>query len=285
MVNPENRSQWWWQVKDKRLNLGNRTWIMGILNTTPDSFSDGGLYNQRDRAIDRGLQLLSEGADIIDIGGESTRPGSEPISAAEEIDRVVPVISEIHHQSPEALISVDTSKAIVAKLALEAGAVIVNDVTGGRGDEDMGSIVASYGAGFVVMHMQGSPRTMQSSPHYENVVEEVRSYFIEQLQPLSSLGIADEQLVFDPGIGFGKSLEHNVTLLQELRQLTINDRPLLLGVSRKRWLGELTGRTVENRLAASLGGLAACIQGGAKIMRVHDVIESCDVARIIDSIG
>ena len=185
-------------------------------------------------------------------------------------------------QVPEACISIDTSKAAVAKAALEAGAEIVNDVTAGKADRDMIPLVTSSGTGYVMMHMQGTPQTMQKNPQYEDVVEDVRDFLQERMTSALAAGVSSQQIILDPGIGFGKTLEHNLDLMRNLTRLNISGRPLLLGVSRKRWLGDLTGREVDNRLAASLAGVAVCIQHGAKIMRVHDVIESCDVARVMD---
>jgi len=282
---PSATSDLIWKTRTRQLLLVERTWIMGIVNTTPDSFSDGGKFLDAERAVEQGLRLLSEGADILDIGGESTRPGADPVSAEEERARTEPVIRGILQQMPEACISIDTSKASVAKAALEAGAEIVNDITAGYGDADMLPLVATTGAGLVLMHMQGRPQTMQNNPVYDDVVAEVRSFLAERLEAAEQAGISPEQVVLDPGIGFGKTLEHNLTLMRNLKHLEVNGRPLLLGVSRKRWLGDLTGRTVDDRLAASLAGVAACIQHGAKIMRVHDVIESCDVARVMDRIN
>jgi dihydropteroate synthase len=257
---------------------------MGIVNTTPDSFSDGGRFIDPDRAVAHGLRLLEEGADILDIGGESTRPGAEPVDAEEEQRRTEPVIRRILEQVPDAIVSIDTSKACVAEAALHAGARIINDVTAGQGDPDMLPLAAQTGAGLVLMHMQGTPRTMQEHPTYEDVVQEVRIALRERLHTALQAGVAAEQVVLDPGIGFGKTLEHNLELIRNLRELQLEGRPLLLGVSRKRWLQELTGREVDQRLAASLAGLAACVEQGAKIMRVHDVIESCDMVRILDKV-
>ncbi len=274
-----------WSTRTRRISLGGRTWIMGIVNTTPDSFSDGGQFLDTERAVTHGLQLLSEGADILDIGGESTRPGAAPVSADEEQARTEPVVRELRKRVPEVCISIDTSKAAVAKAALEAGAEIVNDVTAGQADTDMIPLVAATGAGFVMMHMQGTPQDMQANPHYEDVVLDVHAFLEQRMAAAMDAGVSTEQIVLDPGIGFGKTLEHNLDLMRNLKRLSVSDRPLLLGVSRKRWLGELTGREVDNRLAASLAGVAVCIQHGAKIMRVHDVIESCDVARVVDRMG
>jgi dihydropteroate synthase len=285
MPAPPPSSSLLWSLKGMTLDLGARTWIMGIVNTTPDSFSDGGHFLKPNAATGHALRLLDEGADILDIGGESTRPGAEPVAADEESARVIPVIDAVLSKRPDAVISVDTSKASVAKAALDAGAVIVNDVTAGLGDPELLSVVAASGAGLVMMHMQGSPRTMQQNPSYADVVEEVGSFFSDRRAAALDAGIDEAQLVFDPGIGFGKTLDHNLTLIRNLDRLSTFGRPLLLGVSRKRWLGELTGRSVDQRLAASLGGLAVCVHHGAKIMRVHDVIDSCDLVRIMDTIN
>ena len=271
-----------WRIRTCDLDLGDRTWIMGIVNTTPDSFSDGGRHLEPGAAITHGLRLLEEGADILDIGGESTRPGADPVSAEEETRRTAPVIRGILERAPEAVVSIDTSKAAVADAALEAGAHIVNDVTAGRADADMFRVVADSGAGLVLMHMRGTPRTMQRDPRYADVVAEVAAFLAERLRLAAGEGIAPERVVLDPGIGFGKTLDHNLDLIRHLDRLPAEGRPLLLGVSRKRWLEALTGRPVDRRLAASLAGLAACVQRGAKIMRVHDVIESCDMVRVLD---
>lgn len=234
--------------------------------------------------MEQGLRLAKEGADILDIGGESTRPGAEAVSAEEEIRRVEPVIRALRTALPDQLLSIDTSKAVVAEAALAAGADIINDVTAGRGDADLFALAARSGAGLVVMHMQGRPRTMQQQPHYGDVIREVSDFLRGRMQAAVDAGVHPGQLVLDPGIGFGKTLAHNLQLLAELDRFHDLGRPLLLGVSRKRWLGELTGREVKDRLAASLAGAAACHRGGAKILRVHDVIETCDMLHILDRV-
>ncbi|MCC5845302.1 MAG: dihydropteroate synthase [Verrucomicrobia bacterium] len=262
--------------------LGGCPRVMGIVNVTPDSFSDGGTFLAADHAVAHGLRLLDEGADLLDIGGESTRPGAEPVSADAECERVMPVVKGILRARPDAVISVDTTKARVAEAALEAGALIVNDVSGGRFDPEMFPLAARTGAGLVIMHMRGTPRTMQDRPVYDDVVAEVAAFFRERLTAAAAAGVRKEAVVFDPGIGFGKTLEHNLDLMANLPALSdAAGRPLLLGVSRKRWVGEITGRGVGDRLAGSLGGLAACVEGGAKILRVHDVLSSCDVVRVL----
>lgn len=257
---------------------------MAVLNVTPDSFSDGGRFLDPARAIDRAHELLAAGADILDIGGESTRPGSDPVPAAEELDRVLPVIEALAQQ-PGLLLSIDTAKAAVARAALAAGAHIVNDVTGLAGDPAMLSVVRDTGAGLVVMHMKGTPKTMQADPQYGDVVGEVGGFLAGQVRAAVSQGIPAEGMVVDPGIGFGKRLEHNLALLRGLPELArATGRPVLVGVSRKRWIGEITGRDVADRLAGSLAAMAFAIARGARIIRVHDAKESCDVARMIDTL-
>lgn len=273
-----------WKARNRRLDAAERTRIMGVLNTTPDSFSDGGRFLDPGPAVARGLDMLAQGADILDIGGESTRPGAGAVSVEEEIRRVVPVVEALRRRAPDALLSVDTSKAAVAEAALAAGADILNDVTAGLGDPDMLALAARTGAGLVLMHMRGTPRTMQRNPEYADVVAEVRDHLAERVRAAEAAGVARERLVLDPGVGFGKRLEHNLALIAGLGELAALGRPLLLGVSRKRWLGDLTGRGVGDRMAASLAGAAAGVERGAHIIRVHDVIESCDMVRVIDSI-
>lgn len=242
---------------------------MGVLNTTPDSFSDGGQFVQVEAALAQARRLEAEGADILDIGGESTRPGAASVPADEEAQRVVPVIEAIRAES-EILISVDTSKAAVAAAALEAGADIVNDVTS-LGDPAMGEVVARHRAGLVLMHMQGTPRTMQEAPAYEDVVAEVVNYLRQRMEAALGSGMAVESMVMDPGIGFGKTLEHNLSLLRNLDALAVLDRPILLGVSRKSFLARITGsETIEDRLAPALALTALGRQQGARIFRVHD---------------
>lgn len=274
-----------WQAMGCDLLVPGRTAVMGILNVTPDSFSDGGRFHQPERAVAHALDLVEQGADIIDIGGESTRPGARPVSAAEEIDRVVPVIEQLA-RATRAVLSIDTMKAETARAALAAGARVVNDVSGLTHDAAMAGVVAASGAGLVLMHMQGQPRTMQDQPHYVDVAGEVGSFLAGQVDRAVAAGIPRANIAVDPGIGFGKTLEHNLGLLRALPQLArATGRPLLLGVSRKRWIGDITGRAVADRLAGSLAALAWCIQHGARIIRVHDVKESCDAARLVDRLN
>ncbi|MDF3129080.1 dihydropteroate synthase [Kiritimatiellaeota bacterium B1221] len=273
-----------WKTGNRENGVSSRTLIMGVVNVTPDSFSDGGNFLDPAKAMAQGCQLVEQGADILDIGGESTRPGAMAVSADEEVRRVVPVIRGLRERFPELLLSVDTSKVAVAAAALDAGADILNDVTAGLGDAEMFPLAASSGAGLVLMHMQGKPQTMQANPTYRNVIQEVEGFFRERIAAAEAAGVQTAQIALDPGIGFGKTLDHNLELIAHLNRFQVFGCPLLLGVSRKRWLGEITGREVDNRLAASLGGAAACVSGGANILRVHDVIESCDLVRILDKV-
>jgi len=257
--------------------------VMGIVNVTPDSFADGGQYFAPDRAIARARELAAQGAEILDIGGESTRPGAAPVSAAEELRRVLPVIEALAGRVPAAL-SVDTMKPGVARAALAAGAVIVNDVAAHRADPEMARLVAETGAGYICMHMQGNPQTMQVNPHYTDVVAEVRAFFAERLGKLAALGVAAEQVVFDPGIGFGKTLEHNLALLGALPALTNCGRPLLLGVSRKSFIGRLCGAEAADRLPGSLACAALAAADGVHLLRVHDVAETVQAVRVAGAV-
>ncbi|HZZ81746.1 MAG TPA: dihydropteroate synthase [Gemmataceae bacterium] len=267
-----------WRLRNRELHFDSRCLVMGIVNVTPDSFSDGGRFLQHDTAIAQGLELVRRGTDLLDIGGESTRPGSQPISLEEELQRVVPVIAGLAQQCDVPL-SIDTSKAEVARACLEAGAHIVNDVTGLTGDPDMPQVVRDLGAGAIVMHMQGTPATMQLAPTYDDVVADIASYFAERLRTLATFGIAPECIALDPGIGFGKTRDHNITLLARLDHFRALGRPLCLGVSRKGFLGRLLDRPVNERVAASLSAAAfALSQDAAQILRVHDVAETRDLA-------
>jgi dihydropteroate synthase len=256
---------------------------MGILNVTPDSFSDGGSFIDPRAAVDHALEMADQGADIIDIGGESTRPGAEPVSAADEIRRTVPVIEKIREQS-DIPVSIDTTKSEVAALALEAGADIINDVSALELDPDMAALAAESGAGVILMHMQGTPGTMQSNPSYGNVLEEIRDYLESRSGAAIQRGIARDRIVIDPGIGFGKTTEHNLTLLRELPALAECGYPVLIGASRKNFIGQLTGRKAPaDRRAGSLGAAAWAVVNGAHILRVHDVLDTCDICRMLDT--
>jgi len=277
-----NRPRLAWRAGEHEFALGSRTLIMGIVNVTPDSFSDGGEYNETAAAIAHGQALADAGADLLDIGGESTRPGAPAVSVADELERVIPVVEAL--AATDLPISIDTTKAAVAAAAIEAGATIVNDVSAGTIDPAIPELIAKTGVGYVIMHMQGSPRTMQKNPQYGDAVADIRAYLAERLAALEALGVTSEQVVLDPGIGFGKTLDHNLELLAGLPAFTELGRPLLVGLSRKSMLGQITGRDVGERLAGSLAGLSASIMNGAHILRVHDVAESRDAADVIDAI-
>lgn len=274
-----------WKIAGETIDLSGRGLIMGVLNVTPDSFSDGGEFLDRDAAVRQATRMLEAGADIIDIGGESTRPGAAEVSAKEELDRVLPVIEGLKQVRPEARISIDTSKAEVARAAVGAGAVIINDVTGGRGDPAMRRVVAESGAGFIVMHMQGTPRTMQNAPHYEDVTREVRDFFRQEYRRALECGIDSMALAFDPGIGFGKNLQHNIELLRRLSQLRVEERPLVVGVSRKSFLAKVAGATeIADRVAPTIALTALLRARGADVLRVHDVKENVAALRVAEAL-
>jgi len=272
-----------WRCRDRVVEFGQRTVVMGVLNVTPDSFSDGGRYLDHEKAVAHAVEMVSAGADIIDIGGESSRPGAARISAKEEMDRILPVVVETVRQV-SALVSVDTTKAEVARKALEAGAHIVNDISALRWDAEMPEVVRESGAGTVLMHMQGTPETMQQAPRYDDVVAEVRGFLQERITFCGRNGISFENIAIDPGIGFGKELEHNLDLLRQLHLLAELGRPVIVGVSRKSLLGLLTGRPVDQRLAGSLAAASYAVMHGAHILRVHDVAETRDALRVIEAL-
>lgn len=258
---------------------------MGIVNVTPDSFSDGGQFLDPGVAITHGLQLVADGADILDIGGESTRPGAEPVSEAEELSRVLPVVQELAKRT-RTPISIDTSKASVARACLDAGAIIVNDITGLTGDLAMPAVCARSGAGVVIMHMQGTPQTMQANPRYDDVTADVRAYLADRLARLQDAGIHPESLTIDPGIGFGKTMPHNLQLLANLAEFRTLGRPIVLGVSRKGVIGTIINRERSDRLAGSLAvACFATATHGADIWRVHDVAAHRDAALLYEAIA
>jgi dihydropteroate synthase len=253
---------------------------MGIVTVTPDSFSDGGRFAGAAAAVAHGLELVRQGADLLDVGGESSRPGALPVPPDEELRRVVPVVRELAARLTVSL-SVDTCKAEVARQVLAAGAHVINDITALRGDPDMAEVIRSTGAGVILMHMQGTPATMQVQPHYDDVVREVAAFLEARLQAAADLGIAPQQVVLDPGIGFGKTVAHNLELLARLDELQTLGRPVCLGVSRKGFLGRLLGRPVDQRVAGSLA--AAChglARGAAQVLRVHDVAPTRDAVAL-----
>ena len=251
--------------------------VMGILNVTPDSFSDGGRWRTTEDAVQQGLALVAEGADILDIGGESTRPGAAEVPADEELQRVVPVIEALARQTPVP-ISVDTRKSAVARAALAAGASIVNDVTA-LGDPEMAAVVREAGAGVVLMHMRGTPETMQRAPQYTDVVEEVRACLAARIEAALAAGIGRGQILIDPGIGFGKTTAHNLALLGALEKFA-ELAPVLVGASRKRFIGEITGAPMDGRLAGSLTVAVWSVMRGAAVLRVHDVAATCAAVRM-----
>jgi dihydropteroate synthase len=273
-----------WKIAGRTIDLSRRGMIMGVLNVTPDSFSDGGEHFSTDKAVAHALRMVGEGAHIIDVGGESTRPGAEPISTDEEANRVLPVIENLRGRT-DVLISIDTAKAVVANAALDAGASIVNDVTGGRGDVEMMSLIGRRRAAFIIMHMQGTPPTMQIAPHYIDVVSEVADFFRQQYTRALECGIDAMAIAFDPGIGFGKTFEHNLELLGNLARLRVHDRPMVVGVSRKAFLGKLIGSSdMADRLAPTVAVTALLRSSGAEIFRVHDVKENLAGLRIAEAI-
>lgn len=245
--------------------------VMGVVNVTPDSFSDGGLYLDTAAALAHARELEQQGAAILDIGGESTRPGAAPVSTQEELRRVLPVIEGLADGNTAAQTSIDTSKAAVARAAIEAGATLVNDVSAMRGDPDMAGVVAAAGAECCLMHMLGEPRTMQQAPHYEDVVSEVAAFLEERMAFAIGEGVAEDRIMLDPGIGFGKALEHNLELLARLNEIVALGRPVVIGTSRKSFLGRLTGRELQDRLPATIAANVVAYLAGARVFRVHDV--------------
>src|ERR1700730_2782088 len=274
-----------WRIGERIVDLSKKGMIMGVLNVTPDSFSDGGDFVDADAAVARGIQIAAEGADIIDVGGESTRPGAEPVPVKEEVRRVIPVIEKLRDKI-DILISIDTSKFEVASVALDAGAAIIKDGTAGRGDERMLPLAATRKAALVLMHMQGEPRTMQKNPQYGDVVREVADCFRQQYARAIECGVDPMAIAFDPGIGFGKTLEHNLSLLKNLERVRVHDRPLVVGVSRKSFLGKLIGSNeMRDRLAPTIALSAILRMRGADILRGHDVKENVAALRTVEGVS
>jgi len=266
---------------EKVFNLSHRTHIMGILNITPDSFSDGGDFFTVDRAVERGIQMAEEGADIIDIGAESTRPGAEPIPTDEELQRLLPVLEQLLKKT-EVPISVDTYKSKVAEAALNAGAHIINDISGLRFDPSMKDVVARHQAPVIIMHIKGEPRNMQIDPFYEDVMGEISDYLAESIRLAAMAGVKKENIIIDPGIGFGKRLEDNYEIIRRLSELKILGCPILIGPSRKSFLGKVLNLPPAERLEGTMAAVAIGIQNGADIVRVHDVNAVSRVCRIAD---
>ena len=273
-----------WIAREHQFNFPRPTIVMGIVNTTPDSFTDGGRFLDADAAGAHALRLASEGAEILDIGGESTRPGSAEVSEQEELDRVIPVIERLAKR-PELVLSIDTQKPSVAREALAAGASIVNDIAANRSDPEMWKVVAEAGAGYVCMHMQGTPQTMQAKPEYDDVTVQVCDFFKERLNLLSSHGVTTDQVALDPGIGFGKTLEHNIKLLRNLNKFSLVERPMLVGASRKSFIEKLLGAPIDERLPASLACATWAAIQGSQIIRVHDVAETVQAVRMAEALA
>jgi dihydropteroate synthase len=248
-----------------------RALLMGVVNVTPDSFSDGGLFLDSERAIEHGRALVEDGADVLDVGGESTRPGAEAVGAEEELARVEPVLAGLRDAG--APLSIDTSKLAVAAAAIDAGATVLNDVSALRADEGMAALCAERGVDVVLMHMRGEPRTMQDNPVYDDVVDEVKAFLAQRIEYAIGEGVAEERIWIDPGIGFGKTVEHNLQLLRRLGELTRLGPPIVVGASRKAFIGKITGAPVEDRLGGTIAACAIAYANGARMVRVHDVGE------------
>ncbi len=266
------------------LDFDKRTYLMGVLNITPDSFSDGGLFFDREKAVGHALKLVEDGADILDIGGESTRPGSETVSVEEEIRRTVPVIEAVSKKI-NVPISIDTYKAEVARRALDAGASIINDISGLRFDRELPKVAAEYKAPLIVMHIKGRPKDMQQNPVYEALIPEVMDYLRISVQLAVKSGIPEDRIIIDPGIGFGKTFNHNLEIIRNLREFTLIGKPVAVGVSRKAFIGKvLGGAPASDRLEGTAAAVAISIFNGAHIIRVHDVKEMARVAKVADAI-
>ena len=269
--------------RGKRLTLGERTHVMAILNVTPDSFSDGGQYLDVQQAVDHAKLMVEDGATLVDIGGESSRPGASPVSTTEELNRVLPVIRAVT-DALDVVISIDTSKAEVARKALEAGAHIVNDITALRGDAEMVAVVTEMDAGLILMHMKGTPRTMQQAPKYEDVVRDVHASLSQSIKCAEAQGVAAERIIIDPGIGFGKTPEHNIELLKRLSEFRSLNKPMLIGTSRKSFIGNILQLPVTERVEGTVATVCWAIAHGADIVRVHDVKANVRAALMTDAL-
>jgi len=279
----EIQPQWVLTTRRGQIDMRRQTALMGILNVTPDSFYDGGRHLDAAKAVADGVMMAQEGADVIDIGGESTRPGTQPVSLEEELQRVLPVIKGLR-RAVSVPLSIDTYKAQVARAALDEGADIVNDISALRFDPEMGSLIAGEKVPIVLMHMQGNPRTMQAEPRYQNVIEEIKDFLSERVRYAVERGVAPENIMIDPGIGFGKTLEHNITLMRGLSSLSSLGQPLLVGASRKTFIGKILGLGPDERLEGSLAATVAAVLAGANMVRVHDVKEAWRAIRVADAI-
>jgi len=283
-VNPTERPLAPIRAGNLVMRFGERPYIMGVLNVTPDSFSDGGRFFDRDKAVEQALAMIEQGADILDIGGESTRPGSDAVPAVDEIERVVPVIETVAKYA-SVPISIDTTKSAVARAAIEAGAAMVNDVSALRFDPAMGELVAKSGLPLVVMHMRGAPKTMQSGPIiYRDLMGEIRAFLTKALERARRAGIPEQRLIIDPGIGFGKTAEHNLMILKRLGELLSLGRPIMVGASRKAFIGKVLDLDVDKRLFGTAAAVAAAVLAGAHILRVHDVAPMRQVVAVAHAI-
>jgi len=271
------------RFRSRTLTLGRRALLMGILNVTPDSFSDGGLYFDKEKAIAHGRQMMEEGADLIDIGGESTRPGSKPIPLEEEIRRVLPVIEGLAKQGGVPL-SIDTCRSAVAKQAIDVGAEMINDISGLHGDPALAQVAAKEEVPIILMHIRGTPETMQKDVHYESLFSEILLFLEESIEKAESAGVDPNQIVIDPGIGFGKTLEHNLLLLKHLPEFRVLGKPILLGTSRKSFIGKILNEEVDQRLEGTLSTIAIGVLKGAHIIRCHDVLPAKKVMAVADAI-
>jgi dihydropteroate synthase len=266
------------------LDFSQKTYVMGILNVTPDSFSDGGQYFDKSTAIKRAIQMSEDGADIIDIGGESTRPGSQPLAIEEELRRTLPVIEALTKEI-NTPISIDTYKSEVAKRALDAGAAMVNDISGLRFDTEMPKVVSAYKVPVVIMHIKGMPKDMQKNPVYEALIPEIMDYLRESIRSAKESGIEEDMIIIDPGIGFGKTFEHNLEIIHNLYNFTLLENPVLVGLSRKAFIGKILGNVpAVDRLEGTAAAIAISIINGANIIRVHDVKEMVKVAKVADAV-
>lgn len=271
------------KIREKTFLLGDRTWYMGVLNVTPDSFSDGGKFLSPEKATERALQMIEEGADIIDIGGESSRPGSDPVPAEEELRRIIPVIKRLRPQTHR-LLSVDTTKSLVAKEALEEGADIINDISAGRFDSEILTLAHKYQVPLILMHMKGRPKTMQVNPYYKNTLREIAQFLGDRVAAARQAGLSSHQIIIDPGIGFGKRFEDNLLLLNHLNFFQRLHLPLLVGVSRKSFIGEIISQPPERRLAGTIGACLIAVLRGAHILRVHDVQAVREAVQVAEEI-
>ncbi len=271
------------RCRKKTITLGKRTLLMGVLNVTPDSFSEGGLYFDKEKAVAHGLRMVEEGADFIDIGGESTRPGSKPLGLEEELRRVIPVIESLAKEV-DVPISIDTYKSTVAERAIKAGAEMINDISGLHFDPDLGQVAAKEDIPLILMHIRGTPETMQKEIHYDSLFSEILQYLKDSIQRAESAGVDPQQIIIDPGIGFGKTLEDNLLIIKNLSEFRVLGKPILLGTSRKSFIGKILNAEVDERLEGTLSSIAICVLNGAHIIRCHDVLQAKKAIAVADAI-